>query len=226
MKKISENEKKGAIRLSDLLDSDSAAISGSAPAPAGVPISGSTSASADTPASGKTSARGKMPVSAEQSDPEKTDRPAALSAVFSLLTAGANSKKMLREKLARKGFSPEESACAIAEADRLGLIGEKRLLTAYVYRLGTKKQYGPLKIRAEVARKFDRASMEAYLDEAMEELDFDALAEQAAERCVSHGRAYVINRLRYLGFEGSTVRKTLHALDAAGVFRKTAEEDT
>lgn len=231
MKKMSEKEKTGAIRLSDLLDSDSAPISGSAPAPSGAPASGSTPVSDSAPVStgvpvgGKTSARGKRPVSAEPSDPEKTDRPAALSAVFSLLSAGANSKKMLREKLARKGFSAEESAAAIAEADRLGFIGEKRLLAAYVYRLGTKKLYGPLKIRAEAARKFDRASLDAYLDEAMEELDFDALSRQVAERCLSRGRTYVINKLRYLGYDGGRVRKTIHALDAAGAFQKTAEEE-
>ncbi len=219
---MSEKEKTGAVRLSDLLDPPGAAAPG-APAPApptGTP--GSTGTPAAAPGASKRAAR--EPTTRKPSD-RPCDRPAALSAVFSLLSAGANSKKMLREKLARKGFSPEESAAAIAEADRLGLIGEKRLLAAYVYRLGTKKYYGPLKIRAEAARKFDRASLDAYLDEAMEELDFDALAKQAAERCLSRGRAYVINKLRALGYDGAGVRKTVHALDTACAWKTEDEEE-
>ena len=270
---MSEKEKTGAVRLSDLLDPPGAAAPG-APAPApptGTPAAapGSSQRAArepsdrpsdckpttrertdrpsdrkptirkqtgapaiaprtGTPGSSGTSASApgaaRKPITRKPSD-RPSDRPAALSAVFSLLSAGANSKKMLREKLARKGFSPEESAAAIAEADRLGLIGEKRLLAAYVYRLGTKKFYGPLKIRAEAARKFDRASLDAYLDEAMEELDFDALARQAAKRCLSRGRAYVINKLRALGYDGAGVRKTVHALDAAGAWKTEDEEE-
>lgn len=143
---------------------------------------------------------------------ERGRRPAgtatAHDAALKILAAGANSKKMLREKLIRKGYPAEEAEVAVEEMDALGFIGEVRLLESYVNVLA-RRSYGVLRIRAELIRKFDRDILESHLDALLEEIDFITPATALAEKNAHRGREYVIGKLRRQGYPGNVIREVL-----------------
>lgn len=132
----------------------------------------------------------------------------AHDAALKILAAGANSKKMLREKLIRKGYPAEETEAAVEEMDALGFIGEVRLLESYVNVLA-RRSYGVLRIRAELIRKFDRDILESHLDALLEEIDFITPATALAEKNAHRGREYVIGKLRRQGYPGNVIREVL-----------------
>lgn len=142
---------------------------------------------------------------------EKQDNP-ALSAAYRILQSGANSRKMLRDKLVKKGFSLTEANYAIALCESQGLLSEKRLLLSHTEYLARKKHYGRSRIYRELLKKFDRESVVSYFDEAIAELDFTELAKAEAERVSYRGKRYVLSRLSSLGYSSHEIYEALDGL--------------
>lgn len=143
---------------------------------------------------------------------EKTPEDEAFRAALRILSAGANSSRMLREKLCRKGFSREDAAAAASRAAEAGLVGDCRLLIAHAEYLARKKFYGKSRIRMELLQKFDREIVERFFEEAVEEIEFAAYATTLAGRYADRGREYVIGRLRRAGYASAEIRGALNEL--------------
>ncbi len=143
---------------------------------------------------------------------EKTPEDEAFRAALRILSAGANSSRMLREKLCRKGFSREDAAAAASRAAEAGLVGDRRLLIAHAEYLARKKFYGKSRIRMELLQKFDRETVERFFEEAVEGIEFAAYATTLAGRYADRGREYVIGRLRRAGYASAEIRGALNEL--------------
>ena len=141
----------------------------------------------------------------------KSENP-ALSAAYRILQSGANSRKMLRDKLMKKGFSKDEANTAIAFCEKEGLLHEKRLFVAHTEFLARKKHYGKSRIFRELLLKFDRQTVEDYFDEAISEIDFEAYANAEAERSCHRGKRYVQSRLHTLGYSSHEIYEAVDGL--------------
>ena len=153
----------------------------------------------------------------EEPDPstgtsDEKKRPEALSAAYRILQRGANSRKMLREKLMKKGFSRSLADEAIAKCELQGLLHEKRLFMAHTEYLARKKHYGKSRLRLTLLQKFDRESFDEYFSEAIEEIDFLENAKIEAERVASRGKRYVLSRLQALGYSSHEIYEALDGL--------------
>ena len=151
-------------------------------------------------------------VSSEKNSEKSEKRPEVLSAAYRILQSGANSRKMLREKLLKKGFSRDEAAFAITTCEEQGFVNEKRLLLSHAEFLAKKKHFGKRRIRMELLKKFDRASVDAFFDEAIKEIDFLTLAKAEAEKGFSRGRRYVVSRLSLLGYSSHEIYEAVEGL--------------
>ena len=85
---------------------------------------------------------------------DEQKRPEVLSSAYRILQSGANSRKMLREKLVKKGFSVDEANEAIALCEAQGFLAEKKLFLAHASYLAEKKRFGRRRIRLELMKKF------------------------------------------------------------------------
>lgn len=164
------------------------------------------------PRTGRASFR-KTSLEKETSQEEKKPEDEAFRAALRILSSGANSSRMLREKLCRKGFSKEDAAAAVERADDAGLIGDRRLFFSHAEYLARKKFYGKNRIRLALMQKFDREIVERFFEEAVEELDFASYAVTLAGRYAGRGREYVIGRLQRAGYASSEIRSALQALE-------------
>lgn len=152
------------------------------------------------------------PQRAAKKPQDEQKRPEVLSSAYRILQSGANSRKMLREKLVKKGFSVEEANEAIALCEAQGFLSEKKLFLAHAAYLAEKKRFGRRRIRLELMKKFDHASVNAYFDEALEEIDFEALAKAEAKRCAARGKRYTLSRLSSLGYSSHEIYEALEGL--------------
>ena len=153
----------------------------------------------------------------EEPDPstgtsDEKKRPEALSAAYRILQSGANSRKMLREKLLKKGFSKDEIAFAIETCENQGFLNERRLFLAHTEFLARKKHFGKRRVRMELLKKFDRTSVDAFFDEAIEEIDFLEIAKAEAEKGNHRGKRYVVSRLSTLGFSSHEIYEAVEGL--------------
>lgn len=144
----------------------------------------------------------------------KREEKDAFRAALPILSSGANSTRMLRDKLIKKGYSAAEARLAAEEAHEAGLLNDRRLLEAYAYSLATRKYYGKGRIRLILQQKFDRDVVERYFEEALEDIDFYALAVELARRFWPRGREYVIGKLKRAGYSVYEIRRALEALGA------------
>lgn len=143
---------------------------------------------------------------------EPKERAAATSSAFRILQSGANSKKMLREKLLKKGYSKRECEAAIEECVALGFIKDGELLTAHTAFLAQKKHFGKSRIRMELLKKFDRKTVEDHFTEAIVEIDFLKNAREEALKLLHRGKAYLVRRLQLLGYSSSEIYEALKDL--------------
>ena len=143
---------------------------------------------------------------------EPSDRAAATSSAFRILQSGANSKKMLREKLLKKGYPKGECEAAIEECVALGFIKDGELLVAHTAFLAKRKHFGKSRIRMELLKKFDRETVEDYFTEAIGEIDFLKNAREEAVKLLHRGKAYLVRRLYLLGYSSSEVYEALKDL--------------
>lgn len=148
----------------------------------------------------------------EKRGKKEKERPSAYDAAMNLLAFGDNSEKMLREKLARKGYEPSEIADALTTLREKRYISDARLMERYAAALSSKKYYGAYRIRMEMLRRFDRESVEAYFDDAIREIDFKEQAKRCAEKNARKGREYLIRRLRYLGYDREQIRAAVNQI--------------
>ena len=143
-----------------------------------------------------------------ESSNQKETKP-ALTSALRILQSGANSTRMLREKLMRKDFQKSEIEEAIAEVVKAGYVNERRLLSSHADYLARRKYYGKSRIRMALLQKFDRKTVEAYWEEAVEEIDFLQYAEALVLKNRAKSREALIAKLKRCGYTGDEIRKAL-----------------
>lgn len=86
----------------------------------------------------------------------------AVRAALNILTYGDNTEKRLRDKLARKRYTPDAIDFAVRYVITHGFLHEDRQLREAVWRLTEKKRYGRRRVIAELYRLgFPRAAIAA-----------------------------------------------------------------
>lgn len=152
----------------------------------------------------------KMTKNAEdQGEKSEKEEDPCFSAALRILSAGANSTFMLREKLKKKGFSTGEIELAMEKVAEASLISDRRLMEGYVYSLARRKYYGAYRIRMEILRKFGRDVTDEYFEECLEGIDFKEYALQYAEKNKKLERKALIGRLRQRGYGAEEIRYAL-----------------
>ena len=137
---------------------------------------------------------------------EKSESSLCLSSALLILRSGDNTRRMLREKLERKGFSKESVEYAIERVCAAGLINEERLFTRYAQYLAEKKCLGPIRVRQEIARRFDKEIVEMMIADALAEIDFSSIAQRVAEKQKNRDMDFTVRKLRRLGFYTEHIR--------------------
>ncbi len=142
-------------------------------------------------------------------------RSSCASAALRILQSGANSSFMLREKLRRKGYAFDEIEDALCEVKDAGLLDDKRLFFAHAEALATRKYYGKRRVYMEVLRKFDRETVDAYFEEALEEVDFSSLCLAFAKKTGANakGRDALLAKLSRQGYTSGEIRYALSSLE-------------
>lgn len=139
-------------------------------------------------------------------------RSSCASSALRILQSGANSSFMLREKLRRKGYSHDEIEDALKEVKDAGLLDDKRLFFAHAVFLATRKYYGKRRVYMELTRKFDRETVVAYFEEALEEVDFSSCCLTFAQKNAAKGRDALAAKLSRQGYTASEIRNALSSL--------------
>ena len=143
---------------------------------------------------------------------ESPKRSSSSSSALRILQSSVNSSLMLREKLRRKGYSQEEIEEALQEVKDAGLLDDKRLFFAHAEFLATRKFYGKRRVYMELVRKFDREIVDAYFEEALEEIDFSSLCLAFAQKNSTKGREALAAKLSRQGFSSNEIRYALSSL--------------
>ena len=136
----------------------------------------------------------------------------ATSAALRILQSGANSSRMLREKLARKGFEKDEIEEAVAFVVDAGFVHDEKLLHAHAEYLAERKYYGKSRIRMALSQKFDRQAVDCFFEAAVEEIDFSAYCLKYARKHASKGREALIASLKRQGYQTAEIRYALSSL--------------
>lgn len=160
---------------------------------------------------------GSIKVTAESEACEKKPsqkRASATSAALRILQSGANSSLMLREKLSRKGYSRDEVEEALDEVQHAGLLDDRGLLFAHAEYLAVRKCYGKRRVYIELVRKFDRPLVEAYFEEAVEEIDFSACCLAFAKKNSKGINSSLAAKLSQRGYAASEIRYALSSLSS------------
>ncbi len=102
-----------------------------------------------------------------------------------IISYGDNTKSKLILKLRGRGFDRDISEDAADYLAEMGYIDEKRMLERAVHQLADVKLYGKSRIKSELYKKgISREVMDEYLDELLEEVDFEAnLCALVKKRC-------------------------------------------
>ncbi len=132
---------------------------------------------------------------------------------FRLLSYRARSEKELRERLDKKGYSPEVVEKVIARLRELGIVDDEKLAREYVEARIAVGHKGKFRVKQELLKKgIDREKIEAALREAPSELE-------AAKMVVEH---YLP---RYRKLDPSTRMRRLYGLLARrGFSAETVEQ--
>lgn len=148
----------------------------------------------------------------EISDKKGKNQPDAYASAMRILAMGDNSSKMLREKLAKKGFERAEIEEAIAHLVEIGYVNDRRLALRWGELLAERKICGAYKVRMELFRKFDREVVDDVMDEIEESVDFAQIARDFALKNAKRGREAIIRRLRYQGFSVHIIRAAVEGI--------------
>ena len=160
-------------------------------------------------------------------DKTKTStRASATSAALRILQSGANSSFMLREKLKRKGYSSEEIEEALQEVKDAGLLDDCRLLFAHAEYLAMRKFYGKRRVYMELMRKFDRSLVDAYFEEAVEEIDFSFYCLTFAKKNGTKGKEALYAKLSRQGYSQGEIRYALSFLSSERFLAEQEDNDT
>lgn len=136
-------------------------------------------------------------------------RMSAYERAMSILACGDNSQRQIREKLEKRGYEQDEIADALAMLKKKRYLRDDELMERYAAALSNKRMYGPCRIKMEMLRRFDREVVENYFEDAIGEIDFDAVALKVLEKSEDRDREHRVRRLRYLGFTTEQIRKAM-----------------
>ena len=142
--------------------------------------------------------------------------PSARNAALRMVSMRDYSSRILREKLAEKGFSADEIQ------ETLVFLREKRFLDDLRYGrnliryMAERRYFGAYKIRMELSLKLDREWIEQLLPDEFLEYDFSALAIELVKKPQLRGksREALIRKLKANGYGVQEIRSALAALSA------------
>ena len=143
---------------------------------------------------------------------EKSEKENCLSSALMIIRSGENTERMIREKLIRKGYSKEAIEYSFEKIKAVSLTDDKRLLYSYVKTLGEKKLYGPLRIKLEVLKKFDKDIISDYFEDALSEVDFFEAAKRLYEKNSTKDRDFIIRKLARCGFLRDHIKYALNSI--------------
>ncbi len=194
-------EKKRAVKLSELLDGDGEAEE---------PLLSSQTEEAEK----KTLCEGE---GEQEKKGESEKRSPAFSRALKLLAKGLESSKTLKAKLIRRGFTEEEAEEAVLSAKEHGFINDKKLIVGYTEFLIRKKYYGPKKVKAEIFKKFENEDIIAFFPDAIADIDFtDYAIEFAKKRLklyksenITEKKKEIASALRWRGYTSKEVNVVL-----------------
>ena len=127
----------------------------------------------------------------------KEEKRLAKEYTYRLLNMRSYSKKLLRQKLEKKGFSEQVSIALISEIDRLGFFPEKELAEAIIRRK-IQQGYGPSYIRQYLREKG--------LDSTLAEIDEEKALQKWVPKFKGKDKQKVISFLMRKGFSLEKIR--------------------
>jgi SOS response regulatory protein OraA/RecX len=145
--------------------------------------------------------------------PTAEDVRTCADAALVLIRFSANSRKMLEDKLIKKGFSRDVVKIALDNLEKGGFINDKHLLYAHAFRLATVKYYGRYRIKLDLCRKFHKDTVNKYIDGALEDVNFEECAEKLAMKFSSYGMDYVCSKLRRNGYTTQEIRYAVRNIE-------------
>ena len=125
-----------------------------------------------------------------------------------LLARRELSEQQVRQRLARKGHSPEDIDDAVHRLREERAIDDVRVANAIARTEITVKRRGKLRVRMQIERAgIDRTVAKAATDDAFDAVDDDALIEAALRKRLRHGQVITDQRAyqrlyRYLSAQG------------------------
>jgi regulatory protein len=167
---------------------------------------------------------GSSPDSSLAPDPQLDPQPdPTLAKAGELLARRPHFRRELEAKLSSRGFSPESVARACDRLEREGYLDDLECARGLVEGALRRKGYGPLRVRAELAR---RGATEEVIEAIAGPLFGEAeeeLARDVAERWLARHSAADAERVARLarhlerkGFTRGAVRRALHETGRAG----------
>lgn len=155
-----------------------------------------------------------------------------LETAMRIIMFGDNSKKMMRDKLSRKGYSSEIVHLVIDRMVEKGLINEAPLFDSMVHNLAIKKFYGRSRVKQEMLLKFDRESVDAMLDKCLKDVSFHRQANEFAAKNYANGKDRLIRAMKARGYDSRQIMLAIEKVEDelreqnGGVLRKTREIKT
>lgn len=110
----------------------------------------------------------------------------ARQAALDYVSRGGKTTEEVRRSLARRGFSETAAEDALAQMERYGYLDDVAYASVFVRGRASGRGHGPQRLRADLLKK--GVSREA-IDQALEELDSDDLADSAQRLAAQRWRA-------------------------------------
>lgn len=143
----------------------------------------------------------------------ETSEKAKKSAV-NILEYADNTERRLREKLGRKGFSPDDIETAVAYVKAGGLLNDKRYIAAAAEYMANVKLYGKARIAQSLyAKGFSRDDISAL---EYEDIDFCDVCRRRILKTKNAEGEKLVAALRRYGFCYSEIRAALDLIKNDG----------
>lgn len=155
-----------------------------------------------------------------------------LETAMRIIMFADNSKKMMRDKLSRKGYSNEIVHIVIDRMVEKKLINDEHLLDSMAHTLAIKKFYGRSRVKQELLLRFDRESVDAFLDKSLRDVSFNRQANEFAAKNYAKGKDRLIRAMKARGYDSRQIMIAIEKVEDelreqnGGVLRQTREIKT
>lgn len=182
--------------------------------------------------SGKRLSRLEMKVQEIDEGLDREEYDGCLETAMRIIMFGDNSKKMMRDKLSGKGYSQEIVRFVIDRMVERKLINEEPLFDTMAHTLAIKKFYGRSRVKQELLLRFDRESVDAFLDKSLRDVSFNRQANEFAAKNYAKGKDRLIRAMKARGYDSRQIMIAIEKVEDeireqnGGVLRQTREIKT